>query len=159
MCAKTVGVSWTKDKTMGNDPALAEVQDAVLARHIAERAQLERVEALARMMDAAFTIPGTNIPLGLDAIVGLIPVVGDTVSLAVASYIASHGIGLKAKKRHMVRMGGNIFLDWLIGLVPLIGDIFDIGWRGNLRNAALLRKIAEDRWASERDDVGIIDHA
>jgi len=140
------------------ETSLANRQEAVIARHAAERAQLERAESLAKMMDAAFTIPGTQIPLGVDTIVGLIPAVGDTVSLGFAGYIASHGIGLKAKKRHMVRMGSNIFIDWLIGLVPLIGDIFDIGWRGNLRNAALMRKITEDRWAKERAEVGIIDH-
>lgn len=138
--------------------ALSDAQDDVLARHDTERAQLDRVERLARTMDAAFTIPGTSIPIGLDALVGLLPGIGDTASLGVAAYIASHGIGLKAKKRHFVQMSWNIFLDWLIGLVPLIGDIFDIGWRGNLRNAALLRRVAESRWAIERAEVGIIDH-
>lgn len=136
-----------------------ETQDALLMRHASERVLLERVESLAKTMDAAFTIPGTNIPLGVDTIVGLVPGIGDTVSLGIAGYIASHGLGLGARKRHMVRMGGNIFIDWLIGLVPLIGDIFDIGWRGNLRNAALLRNITEDRWADERARAGIIDHA
>lgn len=132
--------------------------DPLLARHEAERRQLERVEALAQKMDAAFHIPGTQIPLGFDTIVGLVPGVGDTLSLGVAGYIAIHGIGLKAKKRHMVAMGGNIFLDWLIGLVPLIGDIFDIGWKGNLKNAALLRRVTEKRWERERAEAGIIDH-
>lgn len=135
----------------------AETQDALLARHAAEREQLERLEALAKTMDAAFTIPGTDIPLGLDTIVGLVPAIGDTLSLGIAAYIASHGIGLKARKRHMVQMSWNVFIDWLIGLVPLIGDIFDIGWRGNLRNVALLRRLTEERWAEERQAAGIID--
>jgi hypothetical protein len=148
-----------KDEMMGYDPAIADAQDAVLVRHDQDRESLERVEALAKTMDAAFTIPGTNIPLGVDTIVGLVPGIGDTISLGIAAYIASHGIGLKAKKRHMGLMGFNIFIDWLIGLVPVIGDLFDIGWRGNLRNAALLRQITEDRWAEERVEVGIIDHA
>ncbi|WP_298915953.1 DUF4112 domain-containing protein [uncultured Algimonas sp.] len=138
-------------------PTLAD-QEAVLARHAAERVKLERVESLAKTMDAAFNVPGTNIPLGVDTLVGLVPGIGDTVSLGIAGYIASHGIGLKARKRHMVTMGGNIFVDWLIGLVPVIGDLFDIGWRGNLRNAALLRRVTEQRWAEERVAVGIIDH-
>lgn len=137
---------------------ITETKDELLARHAVERAQLERVESLAKTMDAAFNIPGTNIPLGVDTIVGLIPAIGDTLSLGMAGYIASHGIGLGARKRHMVRMGGNIFVDWLIGLVPVIGDLFDIGWRGNLRNAALLREITEKRWAQERHAAGIIDH-
>lgn len=139
------------------NPTQMNPQDAVLARHAQERATLERIDALARTMDAAFTIPGTKIPIGVDALVGLIPGIGDTVSLGIAGYIASHGVTLKAKKRHMGLMGVNIFIDWLIGLVPLIGDIFDIGWRGNLRNAALLRRITEDRWAKERAAADIID--
>ncbi|MGB3456857.1 MAG: DUF4112 domain-containing protein [Litorimonas sp.] len=147
------------DQTPPSTPIAASDPDTVLARHAMEAVQLERVESLAKTMDAAFNIPGTNIPIGLDTIVGLVPAVGDTASLGVAGYIASHGIGLKAKKRHFARMGVNIFLDWLIGLVPLIGDLFDIGWRGNLRNAALLRRITEERWARERREAGIIDHA
>lgn len=139
-------------------PPRIEDQDALLARHAREAAQLDRVEKLATTMDAAFTIPGTSIPIGLDTIVGLIPAIGDTASLGVAGYIASHGVGLGAKKRHFTRMGVNIFVDWLIGLVPVIGDLFDIGWRGNLRNAALLREISEARWAEERLAAGIIDH-
>lgn len=148
-----------KNDIAGHNPEFSDAQDALLAQHAAEQVQLERVESLARTMDAAFTIPGTQIPLGLDTIVGLVPGIGDTVSLGIAGYIMSHGIGLKAKKRHMVQMGWNIVLDWLIGLVPIIGDIFDIGWRGNLRNAALLRRITETRWITERAEVGIIDHA
>ena len=133
-------------------------QDALLDRHERERVQLERVERLAEKMDAAFIIPGTNIPIGADTIIGLVPAVGDTVSLGIAGYIAAHGFGLGARKRHMALMGGNIFIDWLIGLVPIIGDLFDIGWRGNLRNAALLRELCERRWDYERFDAGIIDH-
>lgn len=144
------------DKTV--EARMTETQDQLMMRHARERAQLERIEGFAKTMDAAFTIPGTSIPLGLDTIIGLIPAIGDTVSLGMASYIAANGLGLGARKRHMVQMGGNIFVDWLIGLVPLIGDIFDIGWKGNLRNAALLRRLAEDRWAQERLEAGIIDH-
>lgn len=142
---------------MTDVPILTPVQAALLEHHDCERQALERVESLAKTMDAAFKIPGTNIPIGLDSLVGLVPAIGDTVSLGIAGYIASHGLGLGAKKRHMMRMGWNIFLDWLIGLVPLIGDLFDIGWRGNLRNAELLRRISEERWQAERAQVGIID--
>jgi hypothetical protein len=130
-----------------------------MARHARDEAKLAHVESLAKTMDAAFQIPGTSIPVGADTIIGLVPGVGDTVSLGLATYIASHGIGLKARKRHMFQMGWNVFLDWLIGLVPLIGDIFDIGWKGNLRNAALLRRVTEDRWKREREAAGIIEHA
>lgn len=134
-----------------------ETDDPTLARHARERQRLGHVEGLANTMDAAFTVPGTSIPIGFDTIVGLIPGIGDTISLGIAGYIVSHGVGLGAKKRHVARMSVNIFIDWLIGLVPVIGDLFDIGWRGNLRNAALIRNICETRWAQERMDAGILD--
>lgn len=134
-----------------------EMDDPTLARHARERQRLVHVEGLAKTMDAAFTIPGTSIPLGIDTIVGLIPGIGDTVSLGIAGYIVSHGVGLGAKKRHVAQMSVNIFIDWLIGLVPVIGDLFDIGWRGNLRNASLIRNVCEARWAQERMDAGILD--
>lgn len=135
----------------------AAMQDDLLARHAAEADILERAEGLARTMDAAFTIPGTSIPLGVDTLIGLIPGIGDTVSLGIAAFIVGHGQHMGAGKRHYAQMGFNVFIDWLIGLVPLIGDIFDIGWRGNLRNAALLRRLAEEKWAAERAAADIID--
>ncbi|WP_017931127.1 DUF4112 domain-containing protein [Robiginitomaculum antarcticum] len=106
--------------------------------HIEQR--LNHIDGLARLMDSQFTLPGTQIKLGLDALVGLVPVIGDTISLGVSGYIVAHAHSLGAPKRLLTRMGFNIFLDWLIGLVPLIGDIFDVGWKANNRNADLLRR-------------------
>lgn len=100
---------------------------------------VEHVENLARLMDSRFTLPGTRIQLGLDALVGLVPGIGDTASLGVAGYIAAQARAAGLPRRHTARMAGNIFLDWLIGLVPVVGDLFDVGWKANLRNAALLR--------------------
>ena len=131
-------------------------QDNLLARHAAEAAVLERAEGLARTMDAAFNIPGTSIPFGVDTLIGLIPGIGDTISLGLAAFIAGHGTQIGASRRHYAQMGFNVFIDWLIGLVPVIGDVFDIGWRGNLRNAALLRRLAEERWAAERAAADMI---
>ncbi len=101
---------------------------------------LNRLEALADLMDARFQIPGLPFRFGLDAIIGLIPVLGDTVNLSVSGYIVAEAVRLGARKRDLVRMLVNIFLDWLIGLVPIIGDIFDVTWKGNLRNIAILKK-------------------
>lgn len=133
------------------------VSDPLLDRHARERARLEHIERLARTMDAAFDIPFTNIPVGIDTLIGLLPGIGDTVSLGIAGYIVTQGAALGARRRDMARMSVNIVIDWLIGLVPVIGDIFDIGWRGNLRNAAIIRRHCEARWAKERTDAGIID--
>lgn len=106
--------------------------------------RLEHVEALARLMDSRFKIPGIPIPLGLDTLIGFIPGIGDTIGLGVSGYIMTHARALGASKRLLLRMGGNVFVDWLIGLIPLIGDIFDWGWQANNRNAALLRAHLEN---------------
>ena len=104
---------------------------------------VKHVEALAKRLDSQFSIPGTQFQLGLDAIIGLIPGIGDTLSLCIAGYIVLQAQRLGARKRTLIRMTYNIFIDWLIGLVPIIGDIFDMGWKGNNKNAALLRAAME----------------
>lgn len=121
--------------------------------HSFEAAHLERLEAIARLMDARFTLPILPIPIGLDTIVGLIPGIGDTISLGVSGVIVAGAKRLHLPQRHLVQMGANIFVDWLIGLVPVIGDIFDIGWQGNIRNVKIARTYLEARWAEERADI------
>jgi len=111
---------------------------------------MPRLEALADLMDARFQIPGLPFKFGLDAIIGLLPVVGDTINLSISGYIVSEGIRLGAKKRDIIKMLFNIFLDWLIGLVPIIGDIFDVTWKGNLRNIRIL----QDRLRQEAQETG-----
>ena len=101
---------------------------------------MPRLEALADLMDAKFKIPGLPIRFGIDALVGLIPVAGDTVNLSISAYIVAEAFRLGARKRDIARMLFNIFLDWLIGLIPLIGDIFDITWKCNIRNINLLKE-------------------
>ena len=119
-------------------------------KHAAEDAQLVHLESLAKLMDAQFNIPFVPIPVGLDTIVGLIPGIGDTVSLGVAGYIVAGTHRIDMPVGHLTRMGGNIFIDWAIGLIPIIGDIFDVGWRGNMRNVKIAREHLEERWKNER---------
>ena len=101
--------------------------------------RVARVERLARVMDRAVRLPGTRIRLGLDSIVGLVPGIGDTLTLAPSLYILSESYDLGVPRRTLVKMARNIGIDWVIGLVPLVGDIFDVGWKANMRNVALLR--------------------
>lgn len=101
---------------------------------------LLKLEQLADLMDSRFTIPGTDIRIGLDPILGLIPGIGDTISLGVSAYI----IG-KARKSGIhplleSRMWWNVFTDWLVGLVPIAGDLFDVAFKANRKNIALLRE-------------------
>lgn len=102
-----------------------------------------RAEAIARRMDAALRIPGTGIRVGYDSIIGLVPGIGDTLTLAPSIYILKLARDCDAPPALLGRMGFNLGVDWLIGLVPLVGDIFDVGWKANLKNAALLRQHVE----------------
>lgn len=102
-------------------------------------ARLARLESLAARMDAAFRLPGTGIRFGWDAILGLIPVAGDTLCLVPSAYILHEARGMGVPKWLLARMLANVGFDWMVGLVPLIGDVFDIGVKSNIRNVAILR--------------------
>ena len=107
-----------------------------------------RVEALARLMDGAFVLPGTNIRLGLDAVVGLVPVAGDMISGLISSYLIWEARQLGAPRWLIARMMANTLLDTTIGAVPVLGDAFDVMFRSNMRNMALLRRHLEKQGLS-----------
>ncbi|MGQ0673983.1 MAG: DUF4112 domain-containing protein [Hyphomicrobium sp.] len=102
-------------------------------------ATLARLEALARVMDTAFVLPGSNVRLGLDAVLGLVPVIGDLISQAIGSYLIFEARRLGVSRLTLWRMVGNSAIDTVIGAVPLAGDAFDLAFRSNTRNLALLR--------------------
>ncbi|MGI3167664.1 DUF4112 domain-containing protein [Pseudooceanicola sp. C21-150M6] len=104
--------------------------------------RLDRVDRVAQLMDRAVRLPGTRIRLGLDSVLGLVPGVGDTLTLLPSAFVLAEAHRLGVPRHVMGRMVGNLAVDWAIGLVPLIGDIFDVGWKANVRNAALLREHA-----------------
>jgi hypothetical protein len=104
-----------------------------------------RLEALGRLMDGAFVLPGTNIRLGLDAIIGLVPVAADEISGLVSSYLVWEARQLGASRWLIARMMGNTLLDTTIGAIPLVGDAFDLLFRANMKNMALLRRHMEKR--------------
>ena len=98
------------------------------------------LDSLARWMDSAFQIPGTGIRFGLDAIVGLIPGIGDTVTSMVSLYILHAASRYGVPRVTLLRMAMNIGIDWIFGAIPLVGDAFDIYWKANLKNVDLLRR-------------------
>lgn len=103
------------------------------------RQALVRLDKYARMTDSQFSIPLTGIRFGVDPILGLIPVIGDFIGLLLALPVLTEAarIGAPAAlKRKMIR---NIIIDAVIGLVPVFGDAFDVYWKANTRNTALLR--------------------
>jgi Domain of unknown function (DUF4112) len=106
---------------------------------------LARLEALARLMDSAFVIPGTSIRMGLDGLIGLVPVAGDLIAGLVSSYLIWEARQLGASRWVIGRMMANTALDTLVGAVPVVGDAFDVLFRANLKNMALLRRHLERR--------------
>jgi hypothetical protein len=103
-------------------------------------ASLARIEAIARLMDSAFVLPGSNIRIGLDAVVGLVPVLGDLISQVVSSYIIWEARQLGVSRWTLTRMIGNTAIDTVVGAIPFVGDAFDVLWRANMKNLALLKK-------------------
>lgn len=106
---------------------------------------LLKLQKLSDLMDRAFPIPGTDLRFGFDSIVGLVPVVGDTLSAVVSGYIYSFASKAGVPLHKRLQMVWNIFIDWLIGLVPLAGDAFDVAFKANSRNIRIIRKHLESQ--------------
>lgn len=100
----------------------------------------KRIEAMEQLLERSLVIPGTNIPVGLDSIIGLVPVIGDFVTAAMGAYIVWEARNLGIPKWKLWRMAGNIAIDSAVGAVPLVGDAFDLAFRSNSRNLKIIRK-------------------
>jgi hypothetical protein len=98
------------------------------------------LELLAQWMDSVFEIPGLGIRFGLDAIVGLIPGVGDTLTSLASLYILNAARRYGVPRVTMARMALNIAIDYICGAVPILGDAFDVYWKANIKNVELLRR-------------------
>jgi Domain of unknown function (DUF4112) len=120
---------------------------------------LRQLEWLSRLLDTAFPIPGTRFRIGLDGLLGLIPGIGDPLGAVLSSYIIFAAARLGAPQLTLLRMLGNVAIDGLVGAVPILGDIFDIAWKANVRNLALLhahRKELGQRPRSQRQVLWLI---
>lgn len=101
-------------------------------------ARLDRMRAAARLLDSRFRIPGTNIRFGLDAIVGLVPGVGDFAGAIASAYFIYEAARLGAPGPVLARMVTNVGVEALVGAVPILGDLFDVAFKANNRNMRLL---------------------
>ncbi len=99
-----------------------------------------RVEAMERVMEGLFVIPGTNRKVGMDVILDLIPVAGSTVAAAIGAYMAWEARNIGMSKTQVARMAGNIGIDWAFGMIPWVGAIPDLFFRSNTRNLRIIRK-------------------
>jgi hypothetical protein len=100
----------------------------------------QRVEALERILERAFILPGLNRPVGLDFIVGLIPVVGDLIAAAMGSWLVWEARNLGLSKFQVARMMGNVGFDAVLGFVPFVGDAADLYFRSNTRNLKIIKR-------------------
>jgi hypothetical protein len=106
--------------------------------------ELKRLDALAKLLDNQFRIPGTNMRFGLDGIVGLIPYVGDMAGLLVSGVLLHTMAGKGASPWLMLRMLFNYLVDTVVGIIPFVGDLFDFGFKANRRNVDLLKAYYAD---------------
>ncbi len=112
-----------------------------------------RIEALERVMEHLFTVPGINRKVGLDVMLSLVPVVGTTAAAALGTYLAWEARNLGMSKGAVARMAGNIGFDWMLGLIPWVGAIPDLYFRSNTRNVRIIRRHLD----KHHPETGIID--
>ncbi len=105
--------------------------------------RLARLDAIAKLLDVAFILPGTNIRYGVDGIIRLIPVVGDLIASAFSLWLVREARTLGAPWHVTTRMLANVALEGTVGLVPIAGDAFDVMFRANMRNMRILRRWME----------------
>jgi hypothetical protein len=99
-----------------------------------------RIEAMEMLLERSFVIPGINRPVGLDAIIGLVPVVGDVIAMGMGAWIVWEARNLDMPRWKLLRMAGNIAMDAAVGAVPVVGDLFDFLFRSNSRNLRIVKK-------------------
>jgi len=104
------------------------------------RAVRQRVEALEKLLEGMFTIPGLNRKIGLDVILDLVPVAGDVAAAALGSYMVWEARNLGMSKGQMARMASNVGFDFLLGLIPFLGAVPDFFFRSNSRNLKIIKR-------------------
>lgn len=110
------------------------------------------LDDLAHYLDGVFRLPGTSWRFGLDAVIGLIPNVGDTLTFLPSIYILFAGVRYGVPKITLLRMAFNLGLDYLVGMVPFIGDAFDFVWKANRQNLELIRTRASGHGKGKTSD-------
>jgi hypothetical protein len=108
--------------------------------NLSREQRLARLDAVARLLDVAFVLPGTNIRYGIDGIIRLVPVVGDLIASAFSLWLVREARALGAPWHVTARMLGNVAVQGVVGAVPVAGDAFDVLFRANMRNVRMLRR-------------------
>ena len=112
--------------------------------------KLLKLKLLSERLDDLIKIPGTNQKIGIDAITGVIPVLGDFIGAVFSSYIMYSGIKMGVSPKIVTKMAMNIAIDFIIGSFPVIGDIFDVLWKANKRNVELIEDATTEKQVNEK---------
>ncbi|WP_218668443.1 DUF4112 domain-containing protein [Luteococcus japonicus] len=132
------------------------LSDATGGRASRSHDEVPTSRGMARVLDDLVTIPGTRITLGADALVGLVPGVGDAATTAMASIILFDAVRARVPLPVLARMVANCGLDALLGQLPLVGDLADIGFRSNRKNLRLLDRALTDPRRAEASSVAYL---
>ena len=117
-----------------------------------DEAAVQRMRFVAHLLDDSIRLPGTEFRIGLDPIIGVLPVAGDAVAAALSGYIILESARLGVSYLTLLRMLANVGVDFAVGSVPVVGDIFDVAWKANVRNLRLaLADLGADAEAVEVD--------
>lgn len=116
------------------------------------RRRLERLGRFAELLDESIRIPGIGYRIGYDALIGLIPGIGDVVGLMMSTYVVVEAARFRIPRSTLMRMMTNIGMEALIGAIPLLGDIFDATYKANLRNLRLLHRRLDERSSPAKED-------
>ena len=107
--------------------------------------KLLRLKLLSERVDELTKIPGTNQKIGIDAIIGVIPILGDFIGAVFSTYIMYSGIKMGVSSKVVTKMAANIAIEFMIGWIPVIGDIFDVLWKANKRNVELIENATAEK--------------
>lgn len=113
-----------------------------------------RIETMEGLLERAFHLPGTKYRIGLDSVVGLVPVVGDVVTAAMGAWLIWEAKNLGMSRLHLARMAGNVAVDTALGAIPVVGDAFDLVFRSNTRNLRIVRRWLDKHHPSTRTIEG-----
>jgi hypothetical protein len=116
----------------------------------------ERLARLAWLLDSSIPIPGTSFSIGLDALIGLVPVAGDLVGVLLSGYIVREAAALGASRSILARMALNVAVEGLVGMIPFAGDIFDAAFKANQRNVRLLNAYLDQPARTTRASWGFL---
>jgi hypothetical protein len=116
----------------------------------------ERLGRLAWLLDSSIPIPGTSFSIGLDALIGLFPVVGDLVGVLLSGYIVKEAAALGVSKSILARMALNVAVEGLVGMIPFAGDVFDAAFKANQRNVRLLNAYLDQPARTTRASWGFL---